>query len=103
MEGEESSAARTGRLHLDHPPVCENVYQVECGQCKTVFQKVCSIEMQERVVERTVRRCKKYRNRNCKDGYRRKCRTRWTVKQESKIILKLNFLCSTASPPNAPL
>ena len=74
--GGECSAARPGRRQLDHPPVCQNVYQVECDQCQTVFQKVCAIEMQEKLVERTVRKCRKYRNTNCKDGFREKCKFR---------------------------
>ena len=74
--GGKCSAARPDRRQMDHPPVCEDVYQVDCGQCQTVFQRVCGIEMQEREVERTVKKCRKYRDTNCKDGYKDKCKTR---------------------------
>ena len=79
LGGGECAAARPGRRQVDQPVVCEDVHQVECDQCQTVYQSVCAIEMQEKVVERTVRKCRKYQNIQCKEGFKQKCKTRWKL------------------------
>ena len=57
---------------------CREVSRVECKECQTVLKKVCNIETQEKVVEKPVRRCRRYREPNCQDGYREKCKTSYS-------------------------
>ena len=49
----------------------------ELGECQpNALRRVCSISLQERPTQRLVRRCKRYREPGCIQGFKEKCTTR---------------------------
>ena len=63
-------------IRLGEGETCRPMYQLECGLCRVRLEKVCLIEVEERLVQSEVYQCRNISTPGCEGGTRTKCAVR---------------------------
>ena len=84
--GQQVECVQSGDLLPSQEERCEALYQLQCGACTVRLEKVCLIEMEERLVQSEVYQCRNITNPACDNGLRTKCVVRSGEDQAGSLL-----------------